>query len=186
MSDRCIAVFGGSFDPPHVAHVMVAAWVLSATEADGLVIVPTWKHPFDKDHGAPYEHRVAMCEQAFSGIAHVDVSTIERDLAEPSRTLQTLEALRVVHPNARFRLVVGADVLPETDRWHRWDEVTRLAPPIVVGRRGYPLPEGCPIEMPEISSTHLRAALREALPVDGLIPAAVHAYVETHHLYRNS
>lgn len=185
MTEPCIAVFGGSFDPPHVAHVLVATWVLSASEAERVLIVPTWSHPFEKAHGASYEDRVAMCERAFSALHGVEVSTIERTLGEPSRTLHTLEALRELEPGARWRLVIGADVLAETDRWHRWDEVVRLAPPLVVGRTGYALPEGCPIAMPEVSSTRLRDDLRANRSTEGRVPRSVQAYISDHSLYKD-
>ncbi len=185
MTERCIAVFGGSFDPPHVAHVLVAAWVRSASEAERVLVVPTWSHPFGKAHSASYEDRVAMCERAFATVAGVEVSPIERELGEPSRTLHTLEALREREPDARWRLVVGADVLSETDRWHRWDEVIRMAPSLVVGRTGYALPDGCPIAMPDISSTVLREDLSAGRSTEGRVPQSVRAYILDRGLYKD-
>jgi nicotinic acid mononucleotide adenylyltransferase len=80
-------------------------------------------------------------------------------------------------------LLIGADVLPSTDRWHRWDEVVRAAPPLVIGRQGYPVPEGCPVSIPNINSTDIRTQLSNASDVSGLVPKAVIAYIHERGLY---
>ena len=156
MTTQRIAIYGGSFDPPHLGHVLSVAWALSSGDVDGLWIIPTWKHVFNKEHGASFEERKSMCELAFAPFRNVEVSDIERRLGGASRTLETLDALEKENPDAVFRLVVGADVLPTTNRWYRWDEVVRIAPPLVIGRQGYPVPEGCPISIPNINSTDIR------------------------------
>lgn len=177
-----VAIFGGSFNPPHLAHQMLCLAVLETMEVDGLWMVPTYRHPFAKDL-VEFEHRFRMCELAvelFSG--RVTVSRIEADLAQPSsRTLDTLVALRSRHPTTQFRLVVGADILGERDKWYRWDEVERLAPSIVVGRHGYP--SRSDIELPNISSTDVRARLARGESVASLVPRNVLAYIDEHGLY---
>lgn len=178
------AVFGGSFDPPHVGHVMLVSWVLAAHEIDELLIIPTWKHAFRKTPGAGFTHRVEMCERTFDGTASVTVSTIERELGDVSRTLHTLQALRESYPKDSLRLVVGADVLPNTNRWYKWDEIIAIAPPIAVGRAGYALPDGCPIEIPNVSSTEIRRRLAADEDVSGLVPHRVVSYIADHDLYR--
>ena len=183
MTARRVAVYGGSFDPPHLGHVLSVAWALSTADVDEVWIVPTWEHAFDKDHEASFEHRMNMCELAFAPFRGVELLDIERQLGGTSRTLRTLETLRAMHPGASFRLLIGADVLPTTDRWHRWDEVVRVAPPLVVGREGYPQPEGCPIAIPNVSSTDVRAALERDRDVAGFVPAAVAEYIGQNRLY---
>jgi len=184
MTTRRIAIYGGSFDPPHLGHVLSVAWAISAADIDALWIVPTWKHVFDKQHGASFEERQSMCVLAFSPFRSVEVCDIERRLGGVSRTFETLEALEEENPNAVFRLLIGADVLPTTDRWYRWEEVVRIAPPLVIGRQGYPVPEGCPISIPNISSTDIRAGLSNAADVSGIVPSAVIAHIRARGLYR--
>ncbi len=181
-----VAVYGGSFDPPHLGHVLSVAWALSAAEVDEAWVIPTWKHAFDKAHRASFEQRMVMCELAFAPFRKVAVSDVERRLGGVSRTLHTLEALRREHPDASFRLVIGADVLPTTDRWHQWDEVARLAPPLVIGREGYPVPEGCPVSIPNVSSTAIRAALDSRADLAGLLPRTVIEYIRVNGLYASS
>jgi nicotinate-nucleotide adenylyltransferase len=180
-----IAVFGGSFDPPHVAHVLAAAWVLAATTVDRLMVVPTFRHPLGKEHGAPYDDRVTMCELAMADLRRVEVSRLEEELGGEGRTLDLLEALRARSPDAGLRLVVGTDILRQTDRWHRWDRISALAPPIVVGRSGYEGPGEGP-EMPEISSTDLRARLAAGTATDSLLPTRVARFIAAQGLYRGS
>jgi nicotinate-nucleotide adenylyltransferase len=183
VSAKRVAVYGGSFDPPHLGHVLSVAWALSTGEVDEVWIIPTWKHAFDKNHEASYEHRKKMCEAAFAPFRAVALLDIERTLGGTSRTLRTLETLQESHPDTSFRLLVGADVLPATNRWHRWDEVARIAPPLVVGREGYPQPDGCPITIPNVSSTDVRAALGGNREFRGFVPGAVALYIRDHGLY---
>ena len=184
MTRQRIAIYGGSFDPPHLGHVLSVAWALSASEVDAVWIIPTWKHAFDKEHSASFEQRMSMCELAFAVFRGVEVSDIERRLGGVSRTLHTLQALETEHPDAVFRLLVGADVLPTTHRWHRWDEVVRVAPPLVIGRQGAPVPEGCPISIPNINSTDIRSGLAGAGDITGLVPTAVIEHIRSHGLYQ--
>ncbi len=154
-----VGIFGGSFNPPHVGHVLAAAYVLSTAPVDRVLVVPVHQHPFAKDLVA-FADRLKMCVRAFSWLPGVRISTIERDLGGESFTLRTLERLAVDNPSWRMRLVVGSDVLPEVDKWHRFDLVERLAPPLVVARSkpGEATREGA---LPDVSSTRVRALFAE-------------------------
>ncbi|MGB5697283.1 MAG: nicotinate (nicotinamide) nucleotide adenylyltransferase [Polyangiales bacterium] len=184
MRVRRVAIYGGSFDPPHLGHVLSVAWALAATEIDEVWIVPTWKHAFDKEHGATFEERMSMCELAFDCFRAVDVLDVERRLGGISRTLRTLEELKKEHGSAVFRLLIGADVLPTTDRWHRWEDVAKIAPPLVVGREGYPLPEHCPVSIPNINSTDVRSRLAHSEDLSGRVPTAVIEHIRSRGLYQ--
>ncbi|MFW6050994.1 MAG: nicotinate (nicotinamide) nucleotide adenylyltransferase [Myxococcota bacterium] len=181
---RTIAVFGGSFDPPHVGHVLAMAYVLAVEAVDGLVMVPTFAHPFGKEPSAGFDHRVRMCELCAEPLRQVEVSRIEEELGGTSHTLRTLEAMTERHPETQLRLVVGADVLPETAKWHRWDRIAQVAPPIVVGRAGYGGPDGPTVAMPDVSSTELRRRLARDRTTRGMLPAAVERHILDHDLYR--
>jgi nicotinate-nucleotide adenylyltransferase len=185
---RRIALFGGSFNPPHVAHQLVCTWVLSTARPplERLWMVPTWRHPFDKQL-VDYEHRVAMCQLAaapFGG--RVEVSRIEQELGPSgaSYTLRTVEALQARHPDVEFALVIGADLVAERQRWHGWPELATRVPFIVVGRAGVEAVDAHGVTLPEVSSTDVRARLERGLAVDALVPAAVVDYIRAHQLYR--
>lgn len=183
VTGRRVGIYGGSFDPPHLGHVLSVAWALSAGSLDEVWAIPTWEHAFGKAHGAPFDARMTMCELAFAPFRGVTTMDIERELGDVSRTLHTLEAIRDRHPEAELRLLIGADVLPTVDRWYRWDGIVRIAPPLVVGRVGYPAPEGCPISIPNVSSTEVRATLDRGGDLEGLVPTAVIQHIRTHGLY---
>lgn len=180
---RTLAVYGGSFDPPHVAHLLVASWVASSTGVDEVLLVPTASHALGKRENASFEHRVAMCRLVAARIPGVHVSELERTLPRPSRTLTLLETIAADQPGVALRLVVGADIAAETARWHRWDAICALAPPLWAGRVGYPKPVPDCIDFPEVSSTDLRARLRAGWSVQGLLTDEVRAYVSEHGLY---
>lgn len=190
---RKVGLFGGSFNPPHIAHQLVALYVLE-TQLDEIWFVPTYSHPFGKNLVA-YDHRVAMCELAAAPLgARARVSRAEHELAKQpafvtSRTLDLIEHLETQHRDVELRLVIGADILGETDKWHRWDEVTRRAPLIVLGRTGYELPAGSVatgVTMPEVSATHARELLAAKDPrAAALLPATVLRYIARHGLYEH-
>ena len=151
---RRIAVLGGSFDPPHVAHVLAALYVLLTGDVEEVLVVPVFEHAFGKRLAA-FEDRVRLCELAFAGIPCVSISRVEATLPLPNRTLLTLERLQAERPDARFRLVVGSDVLGDAHKWHAFDRVTELAPLLVVPRAGF----GDRVLLPEVSSTEVRELL---------------------------
>ncbi len=176
-----VAFFGGSFNPPHVAHQMVSLYVLETAAVDELWLVPCCKHPFDKLL-APYQHRLRMCELAAAALGpRVRVSDIEGRLGGESRTLVTLKALRAEHPAIEFLLVVGADIESELPMWYGAGELLRNVQRIVVGRGGYS--GGSAVAMPALSSTEIRARLATGQSVAGLLPHAVQDYVREHALY---
>jgi nicotinate-nucleotide adenylyltransferase len=176
-----VAFFGGSFNPPHVAHQLVALYVLETASIDELWFVPCWKHPFDKALAA-YEHRLRMCELAAAALgARVRVSDIEGRLGGESRTLLTIKALRTEQPTCEISLVVGADIEPELPMWYGADELLRTVPRIVVGRGGFE--GGGGLAMPTVSSTEVRARLAKGEPVGGLVPKTVEHYIREHRLY---
>jgi len=177
-----IAVYGGSFDPPHVAHTLVCAYVLAVQRVDRVLVVPAAQHPFDKPL-APFAQRMHMCELALRDLRRVELSSLEHELGGTSLTLRTLEALRARRPSATLRLVIGSDLLAETPSWHRFDRVVELAPLLVVPRAGYPVAGGEPA-LPEVSSTEIRRRLRAGLDTTGLLDPEVAAYAAAHDLYR--
>jgi nicotinate-nucleotide adenylyltransferase len=179
-----VAVFGGSFNPPHLGHVLACSLVLATEDLDRVLVIPTYQHPFAKAL-APFDDRVAMCELAMGTLRGVEVSRIEEELGGESRTLRTLEHLSKEHPDWQLHLIIGADVLGEAPRWFGFDAIARLAPPIVVGRAGYDPPRPGAVLVPDVSSTHVRAAIGRGDwdEVAGLVPRRVVEYARSKRLY---
>ncbi len=151
-------VFGGSFDPPHVAHVLAVRAVLASGEVDRVLVLPVHGHAFGKRMES-FEHRAEMCRLAFADVPGAQVNELERELPPPNYTLHTLEALSERMPGAALRLIVGGDVLRDHGKWYRWDDVVRLAPVIALGRVGVPAVDAPPPVLPDVSSTEVRTWL---------------------------
>lgn len=184
-----LAVYGGSFDPPHVGHVLAVHYVLSVGLADRVLVVPVYQHALNKIL-SPFEARLEMCRRAFSTDPRVEVNDIERSLPRPNYTLVTLEKLQERHPGEAFRLIVGADVLSEAPNWHRFDEVRRLAPLIVLGRAGVKSEDAPDALLPEVSSSeartwwHADATEESKAKRERLIPRAVREVIQQRGLYQ--
>ena len=164
-----VALFGGSFDPPHVGHLLAAAYVLATEPVDELWLVPVDQHPFAKPLVAPYEHRVALCELLAAQVPRARVSRAERESGQ-GRTVDLLEWLQQKHPENRWALVLGTDLDGERPQWKRFDRIEELARIITVRRSGYG--EGG-VAIPEVSSTQVRALLKAGGDVSKLVPRRV-------------
>jgi nicotinate-nucleotide adenylyltransferase len=176
-----VALYGGSFNPPHVAHQLAALYVLETQEVDELWLVPCFKHPFEKTL-APFEDRLEMCQRAAAALGpRARVSDCEGRLGGECRTLRTVAALRAENPDTEFSLVIGADLMPELSSWYGAEELRRLVRFIVVGRAGFE--GGSGPAMPAISSSEVRERLHRGLPVEALVPRSVLDYVRQRKLY---
>src|SRR4029453_16427083 len=113
-----VALFGGSFNPPHVAHQLVALYVLETRAVDQLWLIPCFQHPFEKSL-EPFADRLRMCELAAAALGpRARVSDVEGRLGGESRTLRTVQTLRAEHPGFEFSLVIGSDLQRETSGWY--------------------------------------------------------------------
>jgi len=191
-----LGVFGGSFDPPHLGHALVPAYLRARGLADAVLVAPVADHPFGKQM-RPFVERLRLTRLAMtaSGLPPhvVEVTDLEDRLARerggPSRTLRLLEAVQASRPQMRVRLIVGSDIVADgqTARWHRWDEIERQFPPIVVPRTGVAGP-GSICALPAISSSEVRewiAAWHEhgrpedRARLEAALPAGVAAHLLT-------
>ncbi len=167
-----IGVYGGSFNPPHVGHAMVASWLRWTRRVDEVWFVPTFAHAFGKPL-APYDVRAEMCAALADELGDwARVSDVERSLGGTSWTIRTLDALAERSPGAAFHLVIGADVAAQTALWRSWDRIAARYTPIVVGRSGCPPVPDSP-DFPDVSSTDIRARLARGEDVRHLVPACV-------------
>ena len=173
-----IAVYGGSFNPPHVAHGLVVSWLLSTGQVDEVWLVPVFGHAFEGVHQkrlAAFADRVRWCRiMAEETGPRVQVSEVEAMLSVPSFTIDTLDHLAAAHPDDDFRLVVGADVLDQVGSWRDWPGIQARYAPIIVGREGHPPPQGVPV-FPDISSTEIRRRLADGESIEGLVSPGVAA-----------
>ena len=168
-----IALFGGSFDPPHVGHLLAAAYVLATEPVDELWLVPVFQHPFGKQLAAGYDHRVALCEQLARSLPRTRVSRAEQESGH-ARTVDLLEWLHRKHPEASFALVLGTDLNAERPQWKSFERIEQLARVVTVHRGGFTSGE---VVLPEVSSTEVRARLQRGDDVSHLVPRDVLAAI---------
>ena len=187
-----VALFGGSFDPPHLGHAYVITSVLALEPVEELWLLPTHSHAFGK-RLADFDLRRRMCE-ALAEIfgRRVSVSSIEAELAEApgaeglSRTVDTLAALRERFPERDFGWVIGSDLVSEIPSWKEPERLRSLARIIVVGREGRGESDDPGVPIPDLSSTDVRARLAAGKSIDHLVPAAVRRLALTAPHYRRS
>ncbi len=184
------ALFGGSFDPVHLGHLVAAE---AAGEALGAVVrfVPAREQPFKRAaHVATPEQRAAMLDLAVAGNPRLKVERLELTLPPPSYTVRTLRALAEREPGNRFTLLLGADAAQDLPAWHEVEALPGLADIVAFARPGAPPARhpliGRVIEVPalDISATLIRQRVGRGQSIRYLVPDAVREYIAAHGLYQ--
>jgi nicotinate-nucleotide adenylyltransferase len=180
------AIFGGTFDPIHRAHLVVAREAADAFGLDKVLFIPA-SNPPHKGAGAPYEHRYRMVELACAGEPRFEPSRLE-ERPEKSYSIYTIERVQALGGDVFF--VIGADAFAEIQTWFHWQDVVRAVEFIVVTRPGhrYESPPGARMHRLEtvalpVSSSEIRQALaRGETPPE--LPPKVAEYIRANGLYR--
>ncbi len=133
-----IALYGGSFDPPHTGHVAAAHRVLEILPVDKLIVMPAWCNPFKSSTVAPADKRMAWLKRLFADEARIVVSDLEIKAARKVPTIETVEMLREAYDP--YYLIIGADNLASVERWHRFEALNRSVVWVVLGRGELPPP----------------------------------------------
>ena len=195
MAER-IGVFGGTFDPPHVGHLVVAVNARYALQLDRLLLVVA-HDPWQKSQTRALSSagdRLAMVQAAVADVEGLEASAIELDRGGVSFTADTLAALRTEDPSRELFLIVGSDAAAGLPTWERGEEVRKLATIVVATRPGAEEASPPPgwawrrLETPrlEVSSTDLRARFVDGRPLDYLLTAPVIDCIRTRGLYRSA
>lgn len=186
-----IGVFGGTFDPPHVGHLLAATDAAEALELDRVLFVPAATQPLKAGQvAAPATDRRAMVELLVAGDARFAVDTMELERGGLSFTADTLRALRKRYPagTADLVLLLGADAAAQFSHWREPGEVRRLAEVVVLRRgEGSAAPEGfraVPTRRVDISSSEVRERVRAGRDIRGFVTDPVAAYIARTGLYR--
>ena len=184
-----LGLFGGTFDPPHLGHLIVAQDVVEVLGLDRLVLVPAGAPPHKTQQPvSPAAVRFEMVEALVAGSGFLAVSAVELERRGPSYTVDTLEHFRGLHPAAEMFFVMGSDQAVAFDTWHEPDRVSSLATLVVMAREGLESPSGeftsVPVTRVDISGTDIRTRVREGRSIRYLVPDAVKAIIERDRLYR--
>jgi len=175
---RRVALYGGSFDPPHLGHVFAVAWALSVHDVDEVWVLPVCKHAFGKEP-TDFATRMSWCDAAFELFGErVQVRADEQhavDAGGNGTTVALVEYLleRVEEPTS-FAVMIGTDQLPDLGRWHRYDDLCKLVEWLVVGRQGsVDSVADASVVIPNVSSTAIRVMLAHGQRPVGLVPHRV-------------
>ena len=187
-----LGVYGGSFDPPHVGHLLAAGDALELLALDRVVWVPTAVQPLKAGApAAPAPARLEMVDAAVGGDARFEVSSIEIDRGGLSYTVDTLAALAAAEPAAERVLLIGTDSLATYARWRDPDRIMELAQVAVLQRATDAAPAPLPAGMRavttrrvDVSSTEVRERVRAGKPIRGFVPDGVARIIERAGLYR--
>ena len=199
-----IGLFGGSFDPPHAAHVALVKAAVSQLALDELRVLPTGQAWHKSRTLSAAEHRLAMAELAFAGVERVRVDPREILRAGPSYTVDTLREIRLEQPGAELFLVIGEDQARSLTTWHDWEEIPKLAIICVAARADsmraedqfngqFSAPQAyqsrfCTLQMPllSVSATDIRSRIASRQGVVPLVGEPVARYIDQHHLYQTA
>jgi nicotinate-nucleotide adenylyltransferase len=192
---RRIGILGGTFDPPHIGHLVMAVQVRDALALD-LVLLVVAHEPWQKVGEravSPSEDRLALVEAAVADLPGLEASDLEIRRGGPSYTADTLAELHAAGPDDELWVVLGADAAAGLPTWERGDEVAELAHLVVAardGETGSPPPgwtwRTVPMTRLDVSSTDLRNRVAEGRSIDVLVPPAVRTEIQRRALYRSA
>jgi len=197
-------VLGGSFNPVHIGHLVLAEEVRATLHLDRVLFVPAHQPPHKSAPEMPSgQHRLRMVQLAIEGNPHFEASDVELQRKGVSFTYHTMQALRELYPGDEFSFILGADSLPELPSWYRIRELAQLCKFAVGSRPGFTLnweplekvlPSDTVMEMRHrvvlstmigVSSTEIRNRLSRNFTIKYLVPAAVEEYIRKHGLYKD-
>lgn len=201
MDIQKIAMFGGSFNPVHNAHIKLTQKIKEVINPDLILAIPTFTTPLkDNSSMVSADHRLNMCKLAWSSQPFVKVSDIEIARGGKSYTADTLEILQSQYPNARLYLIVGADMFMSVQDWYRTDKIFKISTLVVAprdktdykilsnhsnflqkfGAESIVLADA----IMELSSTFIRDSIKNGADVSEFLPANVLEYIDRNNLYR--
>lgn len=201
MAGLRLGILGGTFDPVHRGHLLLAAAASDEVGLDRVVFVPAGQ-PWRKAdrHITSAEHRLAMLQLALEGDETFEIATLELEREGPSYAADTLEVLRRDHPEDELFFILGEDALADVPNWVHPERILELATLVVARRAGVEqgaveeagqrlaglLDRVVWLKMPllDVTATAVRERVRRGLPIGDLMPPAVEAYVREHELYR--
>jgi nicotinate-nucleotide adenylyltransferase len=186
-----LGIYGGTFDPVHHGHLLLARDALEQLRLDAVLFVPASRSPF-KAHqaNATDARRVAMLQLALKHESRFWLSHCELDRPPPSYSYDTALEIQEAFPRAELFWLIGADQIDGLTRWHRADDLRKMVTFVVLPRTGpgTPAPSRTVLSLPQprrvdISATEIRHRVKSRLPIDHLVPASIAAYIKRHGLY---
>lgn len=186
-----VGIFGGSFDPVHLGHVILARSALEQLDLDRILFIPASVSPFKQGQppGASADQRLRMLRTAVDQEPRFEIDERELHRDGPSYTVDTVRSLLGDYPGVRFLLLIGSDNLSDLPQWHSYDELRNLVDIAILDRGGDPSladAAGYPVvrRRVDLSSTEIRDRLASGLSVGQMLPQGVCDLIMTEHPYR--
>ncbi|MHA6252180.1 nicotinate-nucleotide adenylyltransferase [Oceanobacillus sp. CAU 1775] len=185
---RKIGILGGTFDPPHLGHLIIAEEVRLALDLEEVWFIPTSIPPHKDSSNTKTNHRIKMTELAIEDNPAFKINTIEINRSGKSYTIDTIKELNKQYPNCEFYFIIGGDMVDYLPHWVDIEELVKLVRFVGVKRTGYSLEspyEIIKVEIPliDISSTKLRDRLLDGGSIKYFTPNEVYDYIRREHLY---
>lgn len=185
---RKIGILGGTFDPPHIGHLVIAEEVRLALDLEEVWFIPTSTPPHKQDSNTDANHRVAMTELAIEDNPAFKINTIEINRLGKSYTIDTVKELKQQYPGCEFYFIIGADMVEYLPHWLGIDELVNLVQFVGVNRSGYVLDTPyrvLEVDVPliDISSSMLRKRLNDKRTIKYFITNEVYGYIRRELLY---
>ena len=190
-----LGLFGGTFDPPHSGHLIVAQDALSALGLDRIIFIPAGAPPHKRERRvSPAASRLAMLEAAIAQDDRFEVDPLELNRSGPSYTVDTVAALKASHPGDELFLLIGADQFEEFETWREPARIAGLVQLVVMSRQGATGEErgggsygvrSIRVTRIDISSTEIRRRCRAGEPIRYHVPPAVEAYLAANPIYQS-
>ena len=180
-----VGIFSGSFNPIHIGHLALANWLCEYVDLEEIWFLVTPQNPLKNREGLmDYELRYKMVKEAISGYSKFKINDIECYLPVPSYTVDTLCALKKNYPNCLFHLIIGADSWANINLWKDAEALVNEFPILIYPRKNFeqtdivPLPHICKVDAPllDISSSFIRAAIKEGKDIRFFLPEAIRNY----------
>jgi nicotinate-nucleotide adenylyltransferase len=181
-----IGIYGGTFDPVHHGHLILARQAMEEFKLDRVVFVPAAESPFKiHNHTAPARDRLAMLRLAIRGEGRFSVDPVEIERGGISYSIDTVKSFRSRDPAAALFFLVGEDNAYRLAEWHRFEELRKLVSFVLLSRsEGFQSPEYPVVQRKiEISSTEIRNRVANQESITYLVPESVMRYIEEHQLY---
>jgi nicotinate-nucleotide adenylyltransferase len=182
-----IGIYGGSFDPIHHGHLILAREALETLDLDEVMFVLAARSPHKTSQETTNAAlRWEMLTAAIADEPGFSASRLEIDRPPPSYSVETVEALRAAHPKVVFVFLIGEDNLPQLATWHRFEDLRRLVQFVVLDRSGTTVAEGHPIvrRKIDISATTIRNRVASGRSIRYLVPEAVERIIRRENIYQ--
>ena len=176
-------IYGGTFDPPHLAHVRLPHDAMVSLEFERVLYIPAFQSPLKEESPTSAVHRLTMLELAIEDAPWAEISTIELNRSGTSYTIDTIESL--INNGEELRLLIGADQWKQFQLWHRWEEIVKLANPAIMPRSGIDVDDTrlLSIEPLPAASTNIRSLIERGGSIESFVCPKVSSYIAQHALY---